>query len=85
VHMTLFPEGGRACLGIAKDAREVGGLAQVRAAVLVALEQARARSSSAAASKRKVHLHAGPEAAGLQKLLEEKQSVLPHSSSFRKS
>src|SRR5467141_4155495 len=78
VHMMLFPEAVALACGIAKDAAETWErLAQVRAAVLVALEQARAAKFIGGGLEAKVHLHAGPEAAGLQKLLEEKQSVLP--------
>jgi isoleucyl-tRNA synthetase len=76
--MTLFPEAVALACGISKDAAETWErLAQVRAAVLVALEQARAAKFIGGGLEAKVHLHAGPEAAGLQKLLEEKQSVLP--------
>jgi isoleucyl-tRNA synthetase len=78
VHMTLFPEAVALACGMSKDAAETWErLAQVRAAVLVALEQARAAKFIGGGLEAKVHLHAGPEAAGLQKLLEEKQSVLP--------
>jgi isoleucyl-tRNA synthetase len=78
VHMTLFPEANALACGIAKDAAgEWERLAQVRSAVLVALEQARAAKTIGGGLEAKVHLHAGPEAAGLQKLLEEKQSLLP--------
>jgi isoleucyl-tRNA synthetase len=52
-------------------------LAQVRSAVLVALEQARAAKTIGGGLEAKVYLHAGPKAAGLQKLLEEKKSMLP--------
>jgi len=41
------------------------------------LEQARAAKIIGGGLEAKVHLHAGPEAPGLQKLLEEKQAVLP--------
>src|SRR5260370_13092650 len=76
--MTLFPEAVALACGIAKDAAEKWErLAEVRAAVLVAHEQARAAKFIGGGLEAKVHLHAGPEAAGLQKLLEEKQSVLP--------
>src|SRR6202521_3378664 len=78
VHMAEFPEAAALACGIAKDAAEKWErLSQVRAAVLVALEQARAAKFIGGGLEAKVHLHAGPEAAGLQKLLEEKQSVLP--------
>ena len=45
--------------------------------MLVALEQARTAKIIGGGLEAKVHLHAGPEALGLQKLLEEKQSLLP--------
>src|SRR4029077_18893263 len=78
VHLTLFPEAQALACGIPKDAAEKWErLAQVRSAVLVALEQARAAKTIGGGLEAKVHLHAGSEAAGLQKLLEEKQSLLP--------
>jgi isoleucyl-tRNA synthetase len=78
VHMALFPEAASLACGIAKEAAaNWERLAQVRAAVLVALEQARAAKIIGGGLEAKVHLHAGPEAAGLQKLLEEKQPLLP--------
>jgi len=45
--------------------------------VLVALEHARAAKVIGGGLEARVHLHAGPEAPGLQKLLEEKASLLP--------
>src|SRR5438445_270864 len=78
VHMTLFPEAVALAGGIAKDAAEKWErLAQVRSAVLVALEQARAAKTIGGGLEAKVQLHAGPPAAGLERLLEEKQAVLP--------
>src|SRR6266853_1708908 len=78
VHMTLFPEGESFACGIAKDAAEKWErLAQVRSAVLGALEQARTAKIIGGGLEAKVHLHAGPEAPGLQKLLEEKLPILP--------
>jgi len=78
VHMTLFPGAEALACGIAKDAAEKWErLAQVRSAVLVALEQARAAKVIGGGLEARVHLHAGPEAPGLQKLLEEKASLLP--------
>ena len=78
VHMTLFPEAEALACGIPKDAAEKWErLAQVRSAVLVALEQARAAKTIGGGLEAKVHFHAGPEAPGLQKLLEEKVSLLP--------
>src|SRR5437773_11053171 len=76
--MTLFPEADALACRIAKDAAEKWErLAQVRSAVLVALEQARAAKTTGGGLEAKVQLHAGPQPAGLQRLLEEKQSVLP--------
>src|SRR5437870_677425 len=78
VHMALFPEADSLACGIARDAAEKWArLAQVRSAVLVALEQARAAKTIGGGLEAKVRLHAAGEAADLQKLLEEKQSVLP--------
>jgi isoleucyl-tRNA synthetase len=78
VHMSLFPESDALASGIDKSAAEEWQrLAQVRAAVLVALEQARAAKTIGGGLEAKVHLHASAELAGLQKLLEERQSVLP--------
>jgi isoleucyl-tRNA synthetase len=78
VHMALFPEANVLAGGTDKAAAEKWErLAQVRAAVLVVLEQARAAKTIGGGLEAKVHLHAQPEAAGLQKLLEEKQSLLP--------
>jgi isoleucyl-tRNA synthetase len=78
VHMALFPEANVLAGGTDKAAAEKWErLAQVRAAVLVVLEQARAAKTIGGGLEAKVHLHARPEAAGLQKLLEEKQSLLP--------
>jgi isoleucyl-tRNA synthetase len=78
VHMSLFPASEALASGIEKSAAEKWErLAQVRAAVLVALEQARAAKTIGGGLEAKVHLHAGAELAGLQKLLEERQSALP--------
>jgi isoleucyl-tRNA synthetase len=78
IHMALFPEAEALACGIAKDAAEKWDrLAQVRSAVLVALEQARAAKIIGGGLEAKVHLHAGAEVVGLQELLEEKQSLLP--------
>jgi isoleucyl-tRNA synthetase len=77
VHMTLFPEAEALACGIPqKTAEKWERLAQVRSAVLVALEQARTAKIIGGGLEAKVHLHAGPEAAGLQQLLEEKKSFL---------
>jgi isoleucyl-tRNA synthetase len=78
VHMSLFPESEALASGIDKSAAEKWErLTQVRAAVLVALEQARAAKTIGGGLEAKVHLHANAELAGLQNLLEERQSVLP--------
>jgi isoleucyl-tRNA synthetase len=78
VHMTLFPEATTLACGISKDAAaKWDRLAQVRAAVLVALEQARAAKTIGGGLEAKVRLHVGGEAAGLQNVLEEKQTFLP--------
>jgi isoleucyl-tRNA synthetase len=78
VHMALFPEAETLGCGINKDAAaKWERLEQVRSAVLVALEQARAGKIIGGGLEAKVHLHAGGEAAGLQKLLEEKCAALP--------
>ncbi len=78
VHISLFPESQALASGLDKDVSEKWAqLAQVRSAVLVALEQARAAKTIGGGLEAKVYLHAGPKAAGLQKLLEEKKSMLP--------
>src|SRR6266480_325670 len=78
VHMSLFPEAAAVAGGIAKDAAEKWErLAQVRSAVLLALEQARAAKAIGGNLEAKVLLHADPHGSALQKLLEEKRSVLP--------
>ena len=78
VHMALFPEAEALACGIGKDSAEKWArLAQVRSAVLLALEQARAAKIIGGGLEAKVRLHAGAEAAGLQKLLEGKRSELP--------
>jgi len=78
VHMTLFPETEALACGIAKDAAEKWErLAQVRSAVLVALEQARAAKIIGGGLEAKVLLHVDPHGTPLQKLLEEEQSLLP--------
>src|SRR5213076_1766874 len=78
VHMSLFPESAAVAGGIAKDAAEKWErLARVRSAVLLALEQARAAKAIGGNLEAKVLLHADPHGSGLQKLLEEKRSVLP--------
>jgi len=78
VHMSLFPEAAAVAGGIAKDAAEKWErLAQVRSAVLLALEQARAAKAIGGNLEAKVLLHVDPHGSALQKLLEEKRSVLP--------
>jgi isoleucyl-tRNA synthetase len=78
VHMTVFPVAASLASGISKEASEKWTrLAQVRAAVLIALEQARNAKTIGGNLEAKVHFHAAPEAAGLQKLLEEMRAVLP--------
>jgi isoleucyl-tRNA synthetase len=78
VHMALFPLAEALACGIDKDAAEKWArLGEVRSAVLVALEQARAAKVIGGGLEAKVRLHARAEAAGLQKLLEKKRSALP--------
>src|SRR5438876_341236 len=78
VHLALFPEAAAVAGGLAKDAAEKWErLAQVRSAVLLALEQARAAKAIGGNLEAKVLLHADPHGSALQKLLEEKRSVLP--------
>jgi isoleucyl-tRNA synthetase len=78
VHMALFSETQTLVSGIGKDtADNWARLSQVRAAVLVALEQARTAKIIGGGLEAKVLLHAGPEARSLQQLLEDKQSYLP--------
>jgi len=78
IHISLFPESQALASGLDKDASEKWAqLAQVRSAVLVALEQARSAKTIGGGLEAKVYLHASPKAAGLRKLLEEKKSVLP--------
>ena len=78
VHMTLFAEPNELASGLAKDvADRWARLTQVRSAVLPALEQARNAKTIGGGLEAKVHLHASADAAGLQKLLEASQPVLP--------
>jgi isoleucyl-tRNA synthetase len=78
IHMSVFPESQTIARGLDKETAEKWAqLAQVRSAILVALEQARALKIIGGGLEAKVYLHAGPKAAGLQKLLEEKKSILP--------
>jgi len=74
---TLFPEAESLACGISKDAGEKwerlaqGPLCRARSS----RTSSRRKKSSVAALEAKVHLHAGPEAPGLQKLLEEKLPI----------
>ena len=78
VHITVFPAVTDLACNIAKDAAEKWArLAQVRSAVLSALEQARAAKTIGGGLEAKVRLHAPPETVGLQNLLKEKVSGLP--------
>jgi isoleucyl-tRNA synthetase len=78
VHQTEFAEADALSSGISKTAAEQWSrLAQVRSAVLVALEQARAAKAIGGGLEAKVKLHAGGEAASLQKLLEVHREALP--------
>ncbi len=78
VHQMEFAAAESLAGGISKEAAEQWvRLAQVRAAVLVALEQARAAKSIGGGLEAKVKLHAGGEAAGLQKLLQDRRGDLP--------
>ncbi len=78
VHMAVFPEAASLACGIpAKEAEKWERLAQVRSAVLLALEQARAEKTIGGALEAKVRLHANSKAPGLQELLKEKGSLLP--------
>ena len=78
VHQMEFASAESLASGISKDAAEQWvRLAQVRAAVLVALEQARAAKSIGGGLEAKVKLYAGGEAAGLQKLLQDRRGDLP--------
>jgi isoleucyl-tRNA synthetase len=78
VHQAEFAAPNSLVSGISKEtAEQWTRLAQVRAAVLVALEQARAAKSIGGGLEARVKLHAGGEAAGLQKLLQERRGDLP--------
>jgi len=78
VHQAEFAEPESLASGISREAAEQWArLAQVRSAVLVALEQARAAKAIGGGLEAKVKLHAGGESAGLQKLLQERRGVLP--------
>ena len=78
VHQAEFAEPDSLASGISKEAAEQWArLAQVRSAVLVALEQARAAKAIGGGLEAKVKLYAGIEAPGLQKLLQYRRDVLP--------
>jgi isoleucyl-tRNA synthetase len=78
VHIAVFPDAEALACGIApKGAEKWERLAQVRSAVLVALEQARAAKTIGGGLEAKVRLHANGKAPGLQELLKEKGSFLP--------
>jgi isoleucyl-tRNA synthetase len=78
VHQAEFAEADSLASGISTEAAEQWArLAQVRPAVLLALEQARAAKAIGKGIEAKVKLHAGSEAPGLQKLLQERRNVLP--------
>ena len=78
VHQALFSEPDSLANAIGQDAAaRWTRLAQVRAAVLVALEQARTAKTIGGGLEAKVHLHAFAEAIGLQQLLEQNLSALP--------
>jgi isoleucyl-tRNA synthetase len=85
VHQAEFAASDSLASGISKESAEQWArLAQVRSAVLVALEQARAAKSIGGGLEAKVRLHAGGEAARLQKLLRNVAANCPHCSSFRR-
>ena len=76
--MAVFPEAESLACGVtAKEAEKWEHLAQVRSAVLLALEQARAAKAIGGGLEAKVRLHANSKAPGLQELLKEKSSQLP--------
>jgi len=78
VHKAVFPEAEALASGIAaREAERWVRLAQVRSAVLLALEQARAAKAIGGGLQAKVRLHANGKAPGLQELLREKGSLLP--------
>ncbi|HEY8716879.1 MAG TPA: class I tRNA ligase family protein, partial [Candidatus Acidoferrum sp.] len=78
VHQAEFAEADALASGISKAAAEQWSrLAQVRSAVLVSLEQARAAKAIGGGLEAKVKLHASGEAAGLQELLQAHRDALP--------
>jgi isoleucyl-tRNA synthetase len=78
VHVALFPEAEALACGIAsRQAEKWQRLAQVRSAVLLALEKARAGKAIGGGLEAKVRLHANSKAPGLQEVLREKAALLP--------
>jgi isoleucyl-tRNA synthetase len=78
VHQSEFASAESLSSGITpQTADQWARLAQVRSAVLVALEQARAAKTIGGGLEAKVKLHAGAEAKGLQTLLEDRRQSLP--------
>src|SRR6266571_4792858 len=78
VHQAVFPEAVALACGIAaREAERWERLAQVRSAILLALEQARASKAIGGGLEAKVSLQANAKAPGLQELLREKGSLLP--------
>jgi isoleucyl-tRNA synthetase len=78
VHQTEFATPESLAGGISKDvAEQWARLAQVRSAVLVALEQARAAKTIGGGLEAKVTLHATSNATGLQQLLQARRTALP--------
>ena len=78
VHMCAFSQPEELVSGISKEAADRWmRLAQVRAAVLVGLEQARNGKTIGGGLEAKVHLYATAEAPGLQELLEASATLLP--------
>ena len=77
VHQAEFAQADSLASGLDKDAAEQWSrLAQVRSAVLVALEQARAAKAIGGGLEAKVKLNAAAEAVGLQQLLLARGDVL---------
>jgi isoleucyl-tRNA synthetase len=78
VHMALFPDPVALASGIlTPEIRKWERLAQVRSAVLSALEEARSAKTIGGGLEAKVRLHANSEAPGLQELLAERRGLLP--------
>jgi isoleucyl-tRNA synthetase len=78
VHQTEFVSPEILANGLTKGTSDQWTrLAQVRSAVLVALEQARTAKTIGGGLEAKVHLFAAPEAQGLQTLLTDRHASLP--------